>query len=351
MKKCSVLITAFVFFCIILACGNEESDFEKAKETNTVQAIEEFIEKHPESRFIQRADEMLDSLRYYIVKSKASVADCKEFLENYPESRYVPQVEKEMKRLGRLVKVISIPAGLDVYSCKTADFVYVVGSRLLTNQDGEFVEAGYCGKAGMLPLFKSANRIGKTPCSIEFDPGEYMVGVMMPLARQLVNERASGVLSLATDNAETVLLKPNMGKHEFFLGDNHIFSFFDLRQKVRIHPFSQQMIAEQREDTVFYGRIYQAAKGEGVPVTVVSLFQQRGDTYDTIMQEYPAEAGFIFDESELTSILSEKGIVEEEMPKIFQLLERGGKAIVFGKEDSTVVEITDKQKYMITQIQ
>jgi hypothetical protein len=212
------------------------------------------------------------------------------------------------------------------------------------------VEIGYTGEAGMLPLFMSENRIGKTPCSIEFEPGEYIVGVMRPLLRQLIEECASGVLSLATEYSETVLLKPNIGENEFFLWDNNIFSFIDLRQKVKIHPFSHQIIAEQKEDTLFYGKLYKVVKVEGIPATVVSLFQLRDETYDTVRPKYPIEANFTFDKSALTNILSEKGVLEEEMPKIIQLLELGGKAIIFGKDDSTVVEITNQQEFKITQI-
>lgn len=57
-KRCRSLFAAFLILCFV-SCDTSEQDFEKAKEANTIESYEMFVQKHPNSVL---ADEARDSV-------------------------------------------------------------------------------------------------------------------------------------------------------------------------------------------------------------------------------------------------------------------------------------------------
>ncbi|MFQ5641605.1 MAG: hypothetical protein ACE5IR_26825, partial [bacterium] len=106
MKKKTLSIVLLVLLFVIFACDSGESDYEKAKQVNTIQAYEEFVNKHPDSRFVDAAKRNIDSLRYDILVSQGNLEAYEEFVHKYPDSRFVDLAKENIDSL-RYVIVVS----------------------------------------------------------------------------------------------------------------------------------------------------------------------------------------------------------------------------------------------------
>ncbi len=80
-----ILLGSFIFF---IACSSDKKDYYKTKEANTIAAYEDFIQKHPNSRYVEFAQQNIDSIRYVMVISKNTIDAYEEFIQNYPNSNF-----------------------------------------------------------------------------------------------------------------------------------------------------------------------------------------------------------------------------------------------------------------------
>lgn len=99
MKKNTSLILPLVLLIVILGCSSDKRDYEKAMQANTIQVYEEFIRKHPDSRFVEQAKGKIDSLEYATVGSKKSIDAYEEFLLKHPNSVFVEAVKVKLDSL------------------------------------------------------------------------------------------------------------------------------------------------------------------------------------------------------------------------------------------------------------
>lgn len=84
MKK--VYIIFFTAAILISSCSNPEKDFQKAKEKNTTTSLQEFIDKHPKSEFIEQAKNRITELEWLEVKKYNSIEAYHTFLITHLES-------------------------------------------------------------------------------------------------------------------------------------------------------------------------------------------------------------------------------------------------------------------------
>ena len=73
----------------ILSCNSAESDFEKAKTINNIEAYENFQKKYPNHQLSKEAISLRDKLAFEITKEINSTIAFEDFLKNYPESQFV----------------------------------------------------------------------------------------------------------------------------------------------------------------------------------------------------------------------------------------------------------------------
>jgi hypothetical protein len=89
-KKLFWLIS-FIGLLLFISCG-EDYQYKKAKEANTIEKYESFIEKYPNSKFVELAEYSIDSLRYQEVKNIGTEDAYRKFLEDYPHTKYSKEI-------------------------------------------------------------------------------------------------------------------------------------------------------------------------------------------------------------------------------------------------------------------
>jgi len=55
MKNKTLLAVLLILLFVIFACNTDKNAYEKAKQVNTIQAFEEFVLNHPDSRYMALA--------------------------------------------------------------------------------------------------------------------------------------------------------------------------------------------------------------------------------------------------------------------------------------------------------
>jgi outer membrane protein assembly factor BamD (BamD/ComL family) len=93
MRIKSLLGALAILSFLLFACSSAEKDYEKAKQENTAQAYEKFIQKHPQSNLVENASRTLDSIRFEMVKSKRSIEAYNEFVKKYPQSNFINEAK------------------------------------------------------------------------------------------------------------------------------------------------------------------------------------------------------------------------------------------------------------------
>ena len=83
---------AFIVLCVVivlLSCSSPESDFEKAKQTNTIEAYQRFISKYPENSLSKDAVALRDRLAFENVKKSNSITSLELFIKDYPNNPFL----------------------------------------------------------------------------------------------------------------------------------------------------------------------------------------------------------------------------------------------------------------------
>jgi hypothetical protein len=89
-KKLFWLVPIIGLF-LFIGCG-EDYQYKKAKKINTIEGYESFIEKYPNSKFVELAEYSIDSLRYQEVKNIGTEDAYRKFLEDYPNTKYSKEI-------------------------------------------------------------------------------------------------------------------------------------------------------------------------------------------------------------------------------------------------------------------
>lgn len=87
MKK---LLISIIFILLIdqlfISCRNEEREFKKAKEINTIQTYRDFIAQYPEGIFKKEAQDSVCNLSYQSACVNGSFTAFEKYINEYPES-------------------------------------------------------------------------------------------------------------------------------------------------------------------------------------------------------------------------------------------------------------------------
>jgi hypothetical protein len=119
-----VLLLSLLF--ATAGCNRDARDYEKAQQANTIEAYEDFVQKHPDSKFVEPAKAQAEELLLKSVESKNTLADYRSFLKKYPRSKHASEVAARMRQLvplkgqastnlrgwsseGKLLVVVTVP--------------------------------------------------------------------------------------------------------------------------------------------------------------------------------------------------------------------------------------------------
>jgi hypothetical protein len=166
-------------------------------------------------------------------------------------------------------------------------------------------------------IYKGSKEIflkGQTPITVELEPGRYVIEVIGNRARGTF-ERSFGIISdrpKDRPNGDVIAREKKEGGLEIFLG----------------LPFEVEKVADK-------------------PMTLIVLFQPRVKSLDELDSLFPESDNFVFDEVAIKKILSEKGVLEQDIPKALSLLRRGGKLFLEGKGYTFIIEITASNNWKI----
>jgi len=69
----------------LVACSSPERELSKAKKAGTVEALDAFLQKHPEGPLAQQARDAKEELIFDGIKAQNTIAAYEEFLKSYPE--------------------------------------------------------------------------------------------------------------------------------------------------------------------------------------------------------------------------------------------------------------------------
>ncbi len=97
--KVKVSLLVCIVALLVSSCSNPEKDFQRAREENTIAAFQNFINKHPKSEYINSAEELIDSLRFFEFQCKNNIDSLQAFKQRNSESRYVLAIDKMVDSL------------------------------------------------------------------------------------------------------------------------------------------------------------------------------------------------------------------------------------------------------------
>jgi outer membrane protein assembly factor BamD (BamD/ComL family) len=91
----SVLLFIITLLAVTsISCGNPEKDFNKAKAENSIESLENFVNKYPESPYTEEAQKIIYDLAFNEAKAENSIEGLEGFMNKYPESHYVEDAQK-----------------------------------------------------------------------------------------------------------------------------------------------------------------------------------------------------------------------------------------------------------------
>ena len=111
---------------VTLGCSSDARNYEKAQQANTIEAYQDFVQKHPDSKLADQAKAQVEELLFKVAESKNTLADYRDFLKKYPQSKHASEVAERMRQLvplkgqassklrgwtseGKLLVVVTVP--------------------------------------------------------------------------------------------------------------------------------------------------------------------------------------------------------------------------------------------------
>jgi len=87
---------------VTLGCSSDARNYEKAQQANTIEAYQDFVQKHPDSKLVEQAKAQAEELLLKVAESKNTIEDYRDFLKKYPQSKHAAQVTEKMRQLAPL---------------------------------------------------------------------------------------------------------------------------------------------------------------------------------------------------------------------------------------------------------
>lgn len=106
------LLVIFSLLIFIVGCASVSSLYNKARELNTIEAYEEFIQKYPDSELANEAKKRIEELEaskkdFETAKTKNTIESYNVFIVKYPESEYVKEAKLKIREISLLKKTIN----------------------------------------------------------------------------------------------------------------------------------------------------------------------------------------------------------------------------------------------------
>lgn len=100
MTRTSILVVISIFFTFfIISCSGPESDWQKAKQQNTIEAYTTFIKLYPQSNYLQEAKSKIEDLDWANSVKAHTLKGYQEFIRLYPESNHVNEAKSKVEDL------------------------------------------------------------------------------------------------------------------------------------------------------------------------------------------------------------------------------------------------------------
>jgi hypothetical protein len=77
-------------FLLLSGCNRTESDWKKAKDSNTAQAYTAFLARHPSGAHADEAKTAVDDLDWAAAKAAETIEACDEYLNAHPNGKHIP---------------------------------------------------------------------------------------------------------------------------------------------------------------------------------------------------------------------------------------------------------------------
>ncbi len=206
-----------------------------------------------------------------------------------------------------VIWVYSVPPGADVW-CEYRDLMEndlkwgsMVSFQPRKNTDGS------SNSTGTPHPFKASSYRGQTPLAMTVIPGQYVVGVAIPISREYGNE-----------GLKEFPYKPTEARESFVASDGELMS---------------------------YTRIFTVEKNDRKAATVSTVFCPRGTSFDDAIAAFPASHNFQMDETAIRETLEKLGQDQEnvkplstdQIQTILASLSRSGTALLSVNTDDTFV--------------
>lgn len=94
MPKIIYLFLLILF--VVLSCSKVDQEFEKALETNTIQAYKLFIQKYPDSEYSNQAEDKMILLTWEKISEQNTIQSYQSFIKQFPSSEYCNNAEKKI---------------------------------------------------------------------------------------------------------------------------------------------------------------------------------------------------------------------------------------------------------------
>lgn len=94
--KSSILVLSFLM--LIFSCNNAKKEWEKTQQQNTVESFNSFIEKYPESEFIQEAKLKIIDLEWEKTLKDNNIKSFKAFISKYPVNKYLDEANAKIEK-------------------------------------------------------------------------------------------------------------------------------------------------------------------------------------------------------------------------------------------------------------
>jgi hypothetical protein len=89
-------LTALIFVVLMMSCSNEQSQWQQVKQQNSIAEYEKFINKYPQSVFIDSAKYKIDQLQWHNAKQLNSIAEFEKFINKYPQSVFIDSAKNRI---------------------------------------------------------------------------------------------------------------------------------------------------------------------------------------------------------------------------------------------------------------
>jgi hypothetical protein len=85
---------------IAVGCVDEDKeDWQAAEEANTVEAFEEYLQEHPDGKYVTEAREGLEELHWQAAEEANTVEAFEEYLQEHPDGKYVTEARGGLEEL------------------------------------------------------------------------------------------------------------------------------------------------------------------------------------------------------------------------------------------------------------